>query len=106
MQRFRHAVFTGTAGAGKTTLILSLLRQNALDWTQESVEEDPPFGRMAAVRVPASALADGLPWRDAVASAVNADLGDRLDHALDPSVFDDEPMPGANWLLLIVSGTS
>lgn len=105
----RHLVLTGTAGAGKTSLLSHIARRSAEWWlghardtaTDTAPDADPPFGAVVALRVPARILASGRPLHEALAATVSAELGPFLDVEIPPEVFARPPVPGAEWLLMV-----
>ncbi|GGM26717.1 trypsin-like peptidase domain-containing protein [Dactylosporangium sucinum] len=97
----RHVVLSGVAGSGKTTLLNQIAGTIAESWIMGDPAQDSPFGGVVALRLPARALTGDRPLSVALSAALNADLGEFLDRAIEPALFDQEPMPGVDWLLLV-----
>jgi hypothetical protein len=102
LHRHRNALIVGGAGGGKSTLIQQLVATSA-DWglREPNGKDEPPLGRVVAVRAGAQDLLDGSAWFTSLARAVNNDLGGRLDVMLTPEQFEQPPAPGADWLILV-----
>ncbi|MBG0565499.1 serine protease [Actinoplanes aureus] len=101
LHRHRNALLVGGAGGGKSTLIQQLVATSAGWWLHEpDGAPEPPLGRVVAVRAAAQDLLGGA-WYASLARAVNNDLGGRLDVLLTPEHFEQPPVPGADWLILV-----
>jgi hypothetical protein len=97
----RHLVLTGTAGAGKTSLLSHISRRSAQWWLDPAPDTDPPFGPVVALRIPARILASGRPLHEALAATISAECGPLLDIEISPTLFARPPVPGAEWLLMV-----
>jgi tetratricopeptide (TPR) repeat protein len=91
----RHVVLLGEPGAGKSVLLRHLVGRSAARWARPE-----PAGDTVAVRVPATALV-GRPLGEALAAAVNADLGSHLDQPVPAELFAEQPILDVDWLVLV-----
>jgi thioredoxin-like negative regulator of GroEL len=91
----RHVLFTGGAGAGKSSLLRRLTFTAASAWLT-----DPAKGpSYVPVRVAADQLVD-RPFPEALADAVGRDLPG-LRRSLPPRSFEAGPMPSVDWLICV-----
>ncbi len=91
----RHVLFTGGAGAGKSSLLRRLTFTTASAWLADPAQA-PPY---VPVRVTAGQLL-GRPFPEAVADAVGRDLPG-LRRSLPPESFETGPMPSVEWLVCV-----
>ncbi|MFD7786498.1 NACHT domain-containing protein [Streptomyces nojiriensis] len=89
----RTCVVLAGPGGGKSSLLRTWLHRGAELWLEGR------GGAQVPVLVPAAALV-GAPLADAVADAVNRDLGGLVER-LPPPFFAAEPQPGVGWLILV-----
>ncbi|MGW0768892.1 trypsin-like peptidase domain-containing protein [Streptomyces sp. NPDC002676] len=93
----RHVLFTGGAGAGKSSLLRRLTHTAAHAWLED------PAGAPSyiPVRVAADQLGD-RPLPEALAEAVRRELTG-LHRSLPPEFFASAPLPGVDWLVCVDS---
>ncbi|WP_225830019.1 serine protease [Streptomyces sp. NK08204] len=93
----RHVLFTGGAGAGKSSLLRRLTYTAANAWLEDPARA-PSY---IPVRVAADQLGD-RPLPEALADAVRRDLTS-LRRSPSPEFFASAPLPGVDWLVCIDS---
>ncbi|MCA2212614.1 trypsin-like peptidase domain-containing protein [Jidongwangia harbinensis] len=104
LNRHRNALVVSGPGGGKSTLLQHLVAESASWWLQPEQPgegEEPPIGPVVAIRCAATRLLTGRGWFDSVAEAVNADLHGFLATSVTASLFERQPTPGVDWLILI-----
>jgi hypothetical protein len=93
----RHVLFTGGAGAGKSSLLRRLTYTAADAW----IEDPARAPSYVPVRVAADQLGD-RPLPEALAEAVRRDLTG-LRRSLPAALFGSAPLPGVDWLVCVDS---
>ncbi|GAA2771863.1 hypothetical protein GCM10010521_57260 [Streptomyces rameus] len=93
----RHVLFTGGAGAGKSSLLRRLTYTAADAW----IEDPAGAPSYIPVRVAADQLGD-RPLPEALAEAVRRDLTG-LRRSLPAALFGSAPLPGVDWLVCVDS---
>ncbi|MER7791095.1 trypsin-like peptidase domain-containing protein [Streptomyces sp. NPDC097640] len=88
LDRHRHVLIEGEAGAGKSTFTQRVARQGA----------EPPGTREHAVRIPAVDLTHGAPLPALLRDSVQRRLGGHLGTELPRDLFESSV---ASWLLLV-----
>jgi len=98
----RHLLLEGGPGAGKSTTARQVCRQLALAWLAGGPARPPLADPVLPLLVSARGLAGqrGLPWPQALARTVSAELGLRLGSEL-PAELVAEPAAGACWLVVV-----
>jgi hypothetical protein len=92
----RRCVFVvGGPGTGKSSLLRHLAETSAGRWLDGAGAPGVP------VLVPAGALAADCPLPEALADGVTAALGARLADRRLADLFEDEPLPGVPWVVLV-----
>lgn len=92
----RRCVFVvGGPGTGKSSLLRHLAETSAGRWLDGASAPGVP------VLVPAGALAADCPLPEALADGVTAALGARLADRRLAELFEDEPLPGVPWVVLV-----
>lgn len=91
----RHVLFTGGAGAGKSSLLRRLTFTAASAWRADPARAP----RYVPVRVTAGQLL-GLPFPEAIAAAVGRDLPG-LRRSMPPEAFRTAPLHGVDWLVCL-----
>lgn len=92
----RRCVFVvGGPGSGKSSLLRYLAETTAGRWLTDASAPGVP------ILVPAGALAMDRPLPEALAEGVTAALGARLADRRLADMFEDEPLPGIPWMILV-----
>lgn len=85
----------GGPGTGKSSLLRHLAETAAGRWL------DGAGGQGVPILVPAEVLASDRPLTEALAEGVTAALGTRLADRRLADMFDDAPLPGIPWMVLV-----
>ena len=92
----RRCVFVvGGPGSGKSSLLRYLAETTAGRWLDDASAPGVP------ILVSAGALAMDRPLAEALAEGVMAELGARLADRRLADIFEDEPLPGIPWMILV-----
>lgn len=91
----RCAFVIGGPGTGKSSLLRYLTETGTGRWLDAAGTADVP------ILVPAGALAADRPLAEALADGVMAALGARLADRRLADLFEEEPLPGISWVILV-----
>ena len=91
----RCVFVVGGPGTGKSSLLRHLTETAAGHWL------DGIGGSGVPILIPADALAADRPLAEALAEGVTRALGARLSDRRLADMFDDEPLPGIPWMVLV-----
>jgi Trypsin-like peptidase domain/NACHT domain len=91
----RCVFVVGGPGTGKSSLLRHLAQTTADRWL------DDVGGTGVPILVSAGALAGDRPLAEALAEGVTAALGARLADRRLADMFEDEPLPGVPWMILV-----
>jgi hypothetical protein len=97
LQGDRRSVFViGGPGTGKSSLLRYMAETTSARWLADDMSAPG-----VPILVPAAALATDRPLAEALAQGATAALGARLADRHLADIFEEEPLPGIPWIVLI-----
>ncbi|WP_162907739.1 serine protease [Allorhizocola rhizosphaerae] len=104
INRHRHVLVVAGPGGGKSTLLQQLVALSAQWWLRDEPPRagaEPELGPVVVLRVAATDLLKPSAWYESIARAVNLELRGYQKIGIRPEIFEEPPVPGAEWLILI-----